>query len=175
MKATLLFVLASLTGALAQTCPSYAVTVTPLPVTVTVTANATTVTAPTPTRYVTVPCPPTICKPQTCGNFIKRCDPKLDCWCGLNAEGGGFCFQNAWCKNLKTCNTTRDCPQGTQCAVKTCCGVGVCASTNCTSPYPVKRSLGSKQYKREVAAEDMMAFTKGSEIPPFEDTLPKLF
>ncbi|KAK6355958.1 hypothetical protein TWF718_000334 [Orbilia javanica] len=173
MKAAFIFALATLSGALAQTCPSYAVTVTPLPVTMTITANATTITAPTPTRYVTVPCPPTICKAQTCGNFIKRCDSKNDCWCGKSAEGTAVCFQNSWCSGLKQCKSTRDCPQGFTCFVETCCGVPVCVSTTCKSPNPIKRSLENRFSKREIAQEDMIAFKKGEEIPPFDATLPE--
>ncbi|KAF3920801.1 hypothetical protein ABW20_dc0107244 [Dactylellina cionopaga] len=172
MKAAFLFVLASVSGALAQTCPSYAVTVTPLPVTVTITANATTVTAPTPTRYVTVPCPAAICKPQVCGTFIKRCDIKNDCWCGLTAEGTGACFQNSWCSGLKQCKTTRDCAQGFSCFVQTCCGVPVCVSTVCKSPNPIKRGLVHMNSKRDVATDDMIAFKKGQEIPSFDESSP---
>jgi len=175
MKAAFIFALASLSGALAQTstCPLYAVTVTPLPVTLTITANATTITASTPTKYVTVPCPAAICKPQTCGNFLKRCDPKLDCWCGLSAEGTAVCFQNSWCAGLKQCKTTRDCPSGFTCFVQTCCGIPICVSTTCKSASPIKRSLGGqKQYKRDIASADMIAFSKGMEIPPIDASQP---
>ncbi|EPS37980.1 hypothetical protein H072_8322 [Dactylellina haptotyla CBS 200.50] len=175
MKSAILFIIAGVSTAFAQTstCPKYAVTVTPLPVTLTITANATTITAPTPTKYVTVPCPSTICKPQTCGNFLKRCDTKNDCWCGKSAEGTAVCFQNSWCSGLKQCGTTRDCPQGYTCFVETCCGIPVCVSTTCKSPNPIKRGLGgSMKYKREIATDNMIAFKKGEEIPSFDASMP---
>ncbi|KAK6544867.1 hypothetical protein TWF694_001547 [Orbilia ellipsospora] len=170
MKVAFLFALASLSGALAQTCPLYAVTVTPLPVTVTITANATTITAPTPTKTVTVPCPPAICKPQICGTFLKRCDPKLDCWCGLSAEGTGVCFQNSWCAGLAQCKTSRDCPQGFTCFVQTCCGYPVCVSTTCKSASPIKRDLMGK--RDSIATADMIAFRKGDTIPSLDESSP---
>ncbi|KAF3911306.1 hypothetical protein ABW21_db0203407 [Orbilia brochopaga] len=174
MKLWSVLILTGLTGALAQTCPLYPVTVTPLPVTITVTANATTITAPTPTRTVTVPCPANTCKPQTCGTFVQRCDPKLDCWCGLSAEGTGVCFQNSWCSGLKVCQTTKDCPSGFTCFVRTCCGNPVCVSTTCKSANPIKRGLGGSQYsKRDIAQADMIAFKKGDEIPSLDASAPK--
>ena len=74
------------------------------------------------------------CATAECGTFISCATPTSGacvddvCACAEAAQGGGFCFCNAFCVDVTPCpNGQSDCSGNTTCALNTCCG-NVCLS-----------------------------------------------
>ncbi len=58
-------------------------------------------------------------------------DSSVQCLCGKDFSGGGFCFEKFTpCEGLQRC-PEGDCPEGFRCLVESCCGEPVCSPQEC--------------------------------------------
>jgi len=113
--------------------------------TTTTTANVTSTTTTSATATVTAGC----YKGQTCGSYtFYPCSTGVDdiCLCGLDPDGGTYCFANFYCGDTPSCQSNFDCDSGYFCAAQTCCGQSYCAPLTpgaCRNPMHSRSIFGS--------------------------------